>query len=280
MYWRVDLFAALLISFTSLHIVVAQIDDSSGSVGDNFDPINEGLEVEELYDELGKGDKESPVTTTSKKKKEKIKSVVLEKLSQLSMLAPFEDIAVISRKFLPKRRRFELSGGGLLILNNAFFNNIGFALRGTFYLSEKWGVEAQYYSLYASERRVTEDLESFRRISTRSLVVPKNFMGAAIKWAPIYGKMSLFEKRIIPFDLFFSLGYGSTEIQEGGAGTLQLGMGQNFAISKSLAFRWDILWNGYSAEIIRKGGSRETLNHSDLYCGIGLSFFVPEAKYR
>ena len=259
------LFAAALVLFGSVYTAVAQEDGS--------------LNVEELYDRLDEEESKSPVITSNGEAEGSLKD--LKKLSELSTLAPFEDVAVISRKFLPKRLRFELSGGGLIVLNNAFFNHIGFSVRGAFYFSEKWGLEGQYYSLYSSERSVTRDLEEFRRISTRSLVVPQSFTGVALKWVPIYGKISWFEERIIPFDLFFNLGYGSTETKGGGSGTIHLSVGQNFALSKSLAFRWDIMWNRYTAEV-RKGNSNETdsLGHSDLYCGVGVSFFIPEAKYR
>ena len=290
MYWCINLLLVVLsVSLTSLHFVTAQeVEDSLGQVGDGSEQGDDSVEIEELYDELGTESLSNPLTSSKKKRGEKQgEAQFIESISDLSTLAPFRDVAVISRKFLPKSKRFELSGGGLLTLNNAFFNNAGFALRGTFYFSEKWGVEGQYYSFHSSERRVTKDLEKLRGISTRSLVVPKSFVGGAIKWAPIYGKISLFEGSIIPFDLFFNFGYGSTHTDESeGDSTFQLGVGQNFAISKSLAFRWDMAWSMYSAQIKRRGSGGdesfkvESLNHSDLYYGIGLSFFIPGAKYR
>ena len=289
MYWCVNLLIVLLVSLISLHMGMAQVGEEAGSVENSLEEIDgnleqpdDGVEVEAIYDQLGEGEAGQSSSALPRKRIRAGSFGSFEKISELSTLAPFRDVAVISRKFLPKSRRFEFSSGALLILNNAFFNNMGFALRGGFFFSEKWGIEGQYHSLYSSERSVTQDLENFRSISTRSLVVPKSFIGGAIKWAPIYGKMSWFEGRIISFDLFFNLGYGVTETLEGDAGTWQLGVGQNFALNKSMALRWDVAWNRYSAQV-RIGGIRNeivTLSHSDLYCGIGLSFFIPGVKYR
>lgn len=289
MYWCVNLLIVLLVSLISLHMGMAQVGEEAGSVENSLEEIDgnleqpdDGVEVEAIYDQLGEGEAGQSSSALPRKRIRAGSFGSFEKISELSTLAPFRDVAVISRKFLPKSRRFEFSSGALLILNNAFFNNMGFALRGGFFFSEKWGIEGQYHSLYSSERSVTQDLENFRSISTRSLVVPKSFIGGAIKWAPIYGKMSWFEGRIISFDLFFNLGYGVTETLEGDAGTWQLGVGQNFALNKSMALRWDVAWNLYSAQV-RIGGIRNeivTLSHSDLYCGIGLSFFIPGVKYR
>ena len=256
-------------TWLSIPLALAQ----TGIEGDSVDI--EGL-YDDLEEEVNSKDKKTTISRSFDPPK------ALDKLSELSKLAPFQDVAIISKKFLPKSQRFELHAGSLLVLNNAFFNNVAFALKGGFYISEKWGVEGQYYSVYSSKRQITKDLANLRKISTRSLVVPHSFIGGSIKWVPIYGKMSLFEGRIVPFDAFFSLGYGSTEIQNRqGVGTIQLGVGQSFALGKSMALRWDLTWNRYIAEVeSRRSGGREAVNHSDLFCGIGVSFFIPGVEYR
>ncbi|MGE0632302.1 MAG: hypothetical protein AB7O96_07840, partial [Pseudobdellovibrionaceae bacterium] len=70
------------------------------------------------------------------------------------------------------------------------------------------------------------------------------------------------------------------------ASTIHIGTGQNFAMSKSWAFRWDFSWNFYSAnaKIETAPNSRvfETKRQSfnNLYLSLGLSWFFPEASYR
>ncbi|MNT62394.1 hypothetical protein D3C72_2001130 [compost metagenome] len=96
-------------------------------------------------------------------------------------------------------------------------------------------------------------------------------------WVPIYGKMSLFNENIIPFDLYFAGGYGSTETQlNTSASTLHVATGQIFALSKSIAFRWDFSWNFYNA----KTEDNETNSFNNLFLTVGMSWFFPEAKYR
>ena len=256
---------------------------------------SDGLEVEAIYEQLDskevnvKDSEDSLEKTSREKPKEKIYESI-QRMSQLSELAPFKDVAVISKKYLPKSHRFEFSTGGLFVLNNVFFNGKGLYFKGAFYFSEKLGVEAHYYYLSSSERDVTSHLRKRKQILTRSLVDPSAFLGGAIRWSPIYGKISLFEKRIIPFDLSFSLGYGETNLQAkvgsnlkgfDGVGTIHLGVGQKFALSKSVAFRWDINWNFYSVKVNRLGNDgTDSLDHLDLYFGAGLSFFFPGASSR
>lgn len=203
------------------------------------------------------------------------------KVSELSTLVPFEDLAVIQRKFLPKTERFELSASGIFSLNNAFFSNFGGAFRAGYYFSEKWGFELRYDVVSSSEKDVTDSLKN-RSVKTSSLVTPKSYVGGSVKWSPIYGKMALLQETIVPFDTYFSLGAGQVSTEGDSAIAYQIGAGQTFAISKSLAFRWDLSVNAYSVDVVinETTNAKSTQNQNDLFLGLGVSFYFPEAKYR
>ena len=124
------------------------------------------------------------------------------------------------------------------------------------------------------------------------------FYGIDIKWTPIYGKYSYFNEKIIPFDLYFSLGLGQTDprIAESAASdnittvesplTIKLGTGQIFAITKWMAFRWDMSLHMIQADTtsrVRATNALVSENSSinnNLFLSVGLSFFFPEANYR
>ena len=206
-------------------------------------------------------------------------------ISGLVRLAPFTDIAVIQRRFLPKTNRFELSGSGVISTNNAFFNNIGLNARLAYYFDDKYGIEGIYQIMTSSDRPITQGLVDNQKIETQSLVEPKGFYGLTFKWSPIYGKMAWFQQKIIPFDIYFSPGVGMTQTSnDSGDTTLMLGIGQLFALSKSYGVRWDFSWNYYSATTATTDGagnvSKSSATHSDLYLGVGFSYFFPEATYR
>ena len=101
---------------------------------------------------------------------------------------------------------------------------------------------------------------------------------------PDLRKISSLDDTIVPFDMYFSLGGGtsSTNSQEGSNATIHVGLGQIFAISKSMAFRWDYSFNTFSATPVATAtsGSPEKSNYNDLVLSAGVSFFFPEASYR
>lgn len=202
-------------------------------------------------------------------------------LSDLATLAPFDDVAVIQRRFLPKTGRFELSGVLFSNLNNPFFNAIGAGLRAAYYIREQYAIEGLFTFTSNSSRQVTDDLEKERGITTDNVITSKGYMGASLKWNPIYGKITWLNKTIVPFDLNFNIGGGMTRTDDDeNVPTFHFGTSQVFAWTKSMAFRWDLIWNMYSGTAKNDDGTTEKLSQNDLFLGLGMSFYFPEAGYR
>lgn len=206
-----------------------------------------------------------------------VKDEGLKDFSGLGHLAAFSEVSVIQKRFMPKTERFQFFLGPALVTNDPFFNTYGGELKLGYFLNETWGIELNYFALTTSEKESTKELRAINGVSTVNLVYPKSYFGGDLVFVPVYGKMSWFNKKIIPFDLYFSAGYGTTGTQAGeNAGTVHLAAGQIFAISKAFAFRWDFSWNFYNATGI--DGSKSSANN--LFLTMGVSFFFPEAKYR
>lgn len=200
----------------------------------------------------------------------------LSDFSGLGRLAPFSEVSIIQRRFLPKTGRFQFFIGPTVVTNDPFFNTYGGALKASYFLTETWGLEGNYFALSTSERDSTKELRSVNNVSTVNLVYPKSYMGLDLVYVPIYGKMSWFNKKIVPFDLYLSAGYGTTATSGENAGTFHLATGQIFAVTKGIAFRWDLSWNFFNATGI--DGSKGSFNN--LFLTVGASFFFPEAGYR
>ena len=199
----------------------------------------------------------------------------------MASLAPFSDVAVIQKRFLPKTNRFEFSTTGFTNLNNPFFNALGANLRLAYYLRERYALAGVVAFQSTSNRQVTDDLRSNRNISTDSVLTSKSFYAVAFKWNPVYGKMTLLNKNIVPFDLNFDVGIGSTQTTDGqNAMTLHFSTCQVFALSKSMAFRWEFILNTYQAEAKDTNNVVAKMTQNDLFLGLGMSFYFPEATYR
>jgi outer membrane beta-barrel protein len=247
--------------------------------------------AESAYDQMDQqsddaAKKEETSTPAPQAEKEKAepapKLPEAKNITDLNQLQPFSDIAVIQRRFLPKTHRFELSAIGQTNLNNPFFNSFGGTGKVAYYFTEQWAVEGMGSGYAIASRQVTDDLKnSPQPISTSNTVTPRSYFGAAIKWNPIYGKVSFLNRSIVPFDLNFSFGGGVTQTDRGfSEPTVHLGTSQIFALNKSFGIRWDIDWNFYQANAVDTSGNATKIFNNDLFIGIGISFYFPGATYR
>lgn len=195
----------------------------------------------------------------------------------LGRLSEFRQVSVIQKRFLPRTGRFQAYVGPSLILNDPWFNVYGGTLRLGYNFLEAWGIEGGYSFMSTSKTQSLRELDKNNRVTTENFVYTKSYYNIDLNWTPLYGKMTWFDQSIVYYDTYFSAGYGGTEIQSGDVqGTLHLGVGQIFSISKKTAFRWDLSWNFFEAKQI--DSSQGTFNN--VFLSAGLSFFFPEATYR
>lgn len=200
------------------------------------------------------------------------------KRSDLYYLEAFDDLAIIHPRFQPKSKRFQFSAGGNTILNDPWFNQFGISFRSGFHFNEFFALEIAANSYSGSSTTHAKDLATQLNVQTASLVQPKSYFGAHLMFTPFYGKMSLFNQRIIPFDVFITLGAGTTTLEGARtkeASTYHFGAGQLFAMSRQSAFRWDIAVNMFTAQSQLMASTTSTQNVAMTF---SYSYFLPEVK--
>ncbi len=267
------------LKFLALFLLLNQLAFAQTS-----DAPDETVDVDTIETEIGK--KPSAANTSpsaNAKTPESLKEP--EKLSDLSRLAPFSEVSVLQRRFLPKTERFQMYLGLATIANDPWFWGIGGGGRFGYNFSEQWAVELNFSFLSNSEKDAVRDLRTNNSVNTNSIVSAQSYLGLDAVWTPVYGKMSLFNRRIVPFDMYFTVGVGQSGITNATTTTapaFHFGGGQIFAMSKSVGFRWDLSWNFYNATP-NPGASTTNLSSTqfnNLLLTLGASFFFPEAKYR
>ncbi len=260
-------------------LMLPQIVRAQTSAADEIDEATTNqaadLDVSAVESEMSKNlakQKASSKASSSSVKEEKI-----ETFSDLGKLAQFSEVSVIQKRYLPKTGRFQAFAGFTYSTNDPWFLGLGLSGKLGYFLTEEWGVELAYTTLSNSEKSSVQDLRSNQGVTTSSLITPKSYLGGDLVWTPVYGKMSLGNRKIVPFDMYFSLGAGSTSTADSqNASTMRLATGQIFAITKGMGFRWDFGWNRYTAKSIDASQTA----FDNFLLTMGMSFFFPEAKYR
>lgn len=259
-------FLSLLFLMASIAVIpVAWSQNSSENM--DFDVRRTQQEVDAVEAELGKARARrlAPPARTE---------VKVDSVIDLAKLAPASDVAVIQRRLMPKTSRFQFFGGLQFLANDPWFSGQGLGLRLGYGFSEAWGVELQNLNLSVSSRDSVTDLSSSLAVNTSALVSTKNYLGAHLVWTPFFGKLALWDEKIVPFDMHFSVGGGNsglTSASQSSAGTLHLGLGQVFSINKSVGLRWDLDVNTFNLDSGR---------FYNVVLGIGASYYIPEVRSR
>jgi outer membrane beta-barrel protein len=215
----------------------------------------------------------------------KVQNIKVRDLKDLNQLVPFSEVSVIQKKFMPKTERFQFFAGAGITTNTPWFTNYGLKLNLSYNFTESFGLELNTLFLTSSARQVAKEILAEHDIQADQFIYTKGYYGLDLVWSPIYGKLSFNNESIVNYEMYFSIGGGqsSTNSVEKNVPTLHLAVGQIFALSKSLAFRWDYGFSMFQATpgLATGTGSAASKNmYNDLVLTAGVSFFFPEVDYR
>lgn len=228
--------------------------------------------VEKLLERKATEFKDAPVRSLNpEKKKQKVEYSAVQSESFYS------DLATIQKNYMPKSGRLFLSGGISLLPSDVFYRTMGLNLKTSYHFTETWGLEAFGYILTSQEREEVGELEDEQGLSVRSLVSLNAFYGLNIYFNSMYGKTSLLNSRIIPFEIYQTIGIGRVRTQGSEEATsIQVGLGDMFSLSRSNALRVDLTWAFYNTNNYL--GEQQSAN--SLFLTLSYGQFIPEPEYR
>jgi len=167
------------------------------------------------------------------------------------------EFSVVQNRLYTKAKRYSLQAAYGPVLNDSYNNASQFGLVANYYMSERTGVEVQFYKTFAYDSDMTQAFKNRNGI-TPNYNVPQWYVGAGYDWVPIYAKMSLLEKKILYFDMFVTPGIGITNLVASrysgafstgvttstsnpqNAFTLALDVGQQIFLNEHFALRLDL----------------------------------------
>lgn len=187
-------------------------------------------------------------------------------------------VKAVQRKGFLKRGRFEAAPLFVTSVNDAFFQKVGGGIRLAYNLQDSFAIAVRgaYYTPFRTDNVREGKLAFQSQLLTSQLY--GQVMASGV-WAPIYGKVSVFNKRIIHFDLFLSAGLGAvwsaTSLaprSEGPHVAADFGGGVRFYPKDWLAVEVGLLDTLYPDQPIT---SVPSTTQKVLVANIGLSFFLP-----
>ncbi len=228
--------------------------------------------VEKLLETKSSEFKSTPswsLTPSSIKQKAEYSSVQSE--------AFYSDLATIQKNYMPKAERVQISTGLTLLPSDVFYRTFGVSLKASYHFNETWGMEVFGYLFSSQPREEVSELESVQKISVKNLVSLNAFYGLNLYFNSIYGKTTYLNSKIIPFEVYQTIGIGKVRTQDSEETTsVQIGIGDIFSLSRSTDLRVDLSWAFYKAH----NYLREEQSSNSLFLTLSYGHFFPEPSYR
>ncbi len=197
-------------------------------------------------------------------------------------------IKAVPRKAVLKQKRFELAAFFTLSLNDAFWQHLATSGSVIFYPHDSFAVGAGVDWIYAHV--ATSNLDVVRQSLTAVPPLPGLPMQSTwllthvdLYWIPIHGKLSLFNRSIVHFDLYGTAGIGfATAFGERQPVVINAGVGQRLFVSDWLAIRLEVRDHLFNDNLDVNGQARSDVQNY-VMMQLGASFFIPptfEYSYR
>jgi outer membrane beta-barrel protein len=236
-----------------------------------IDKIEEVLETNFLFEEETASGKNDILPDLDQKTRQKSSFKEMEKTFY------FNDLAVIQKNYMPKTERYQLSVNVASVPSDAFYSTLGLALKGSYHFNENWGAEVFTHIFSSTARDEVSNIASKNLVKVSNLVSLKSFSGFNIYNNFIYGKLSVEDKRVLPFEIYSTFGLGSLMTsKDDSSPSIQIGAGSLFSLDRSGAFRLELTWALYQTQLDQLNTSIE----NSTFFAIGYSWFWPHPEYR
>jgi outer membrane beta-barrel protein len=204
----------------------------------------------------------------------------------LQNVESYKDLASIQRIYMPKTERFQISGSIGFQPNDVFYNVYGAQLGLTYHFNEAWGFELYGKQFTSGRSEANTKLEDVQRTGVENLSSVKSILGAQIYISYLYGKFAWLDDKIIPYDIYQTVGFGKVTDQNSKTyDAFTASLGQMFSVTRSNAFKIDLSMAYYNAEtrvqnITSTSGKTQKQNILSIFLFVGWSYFLPEPTYR
>lgn len=173
-----------------------------------------------------------------------------EELARESTLPVFDKQRAVLNRSVITDKHFELGAGVGLEMNEPYYNDYMFQAMGTYNFTERsavnilglmWMDGLSDYGQQLKKGRNTGP-HPFQAFDASKAPHPKFGVFANYEFIAYYGKISISKQGVMNLNTFAIAGLGYINMDQTNAIGLNLGVGQNFFITKNFGLRADLRW--------------------------------------
>ena len=161
------------------------------------------------------------------------------------------ELEVVQNRTYSKAGKFVLGAYLGTFASDPFLSVKGFGGKLGFYFNEYFGMYGLFWKETSNKSSALEAFESYSGSTTNNNPAT-SFKGGEFVVSPIYGKLSVFGRAIIYYDMTAGLGAGITATENGNYITPYFTIGQKIYLSKYFGLSLDYRLMMYKEDIIEK----------------------------
>lgn len=173
-----------------------------------------------------------------------------EELARESTLPVFSKRRAVLNRNVLTAERFEVGAGGGIEMNEPYYNTYMFNAQLTYNYSETsaFNVQGLFWmpglSSYGDQLKlgVTSGPHQVEQFDALKAPHPEWAFLVNYEYIAYYGKISITKQTVMNLNLFGIAGAGYINMGQVGVPALNLGLGQNFFITKNVGLRADLRW--------------------------------------
>lgn len=181
-------------------------------------------------------------------------------LEKAKALEPEQNVSIVQNRTvsLQNRAEFALETSGTFG-GDTYTRTKNVGLNAMFHFNPRWAIGAKYNKSFNNltqegEAMFNKAYAEFQKnpanptLEFPELDYPKSEMMALVNYAPIYGKLNLFDKGVAHFDFYLVGGYGQVQLFSGSTTTYTGGAGLAFWVSQHFSTKFEMRYQNYTAK--------------------------------
>lgn len=184
-----------------------------------------------------------------------------------------EYIRVVQSKVFLRRGRVEISPTFGLNLNDSLQRYVFMGLRFSYHISDYFAIGANF--AYAAESKAGQQEYLLGDTGLKTQVDPVKYMfELSGYYVPVYGKFALFNRTIVHWDGYLTIGLGATKTEGNVLFSGSLGIGWRIYLTRFLTMNFEFRDYLYRESILNQ---KNFINNFVFH--LGISIFLP-ARYK
>ena len=169
-------------------------------------------------------------------------------INRVQLSKPDKKVKIVQNRTVDLHSRSEFSiGYGNVIGGDAYLQSQMLQFNYYFHINPRWSIGVSYFDNYNSLTKEGRFLIHYQEL-VPDLDQPDSGYEFIGNFAPIYGKINLFDRGILQFDVYLSAAYGLIDLKSGSTNILSAGGGVGLWISQHLSSRLELRQRFYKAQ--------------------------------